>query len=68
MCNIHCSDGVYTFRSGIKELSEKLKPPFRQVRASTIANLSNVRSFEPTQGILSFTGGISSLLLPQLQA
>ena len=59
MCNIHCSDGVYTFRSGIKELSEKLKPPFRQVRASTIANLSNVRSFEPTQGILSFTGGIS---------
>ena len=59
MCNIHCSDGVYTFRSGIKELSEKLKPPFRQVRASTIANLSNVRSFEPNQGILSFTGGIS---------
>ena len=43
----------------IKELSEKLKPPFRQVRASTIANLSNVRSFEPNQGILSFTGGIS---------
>ncbi len=30
-----------------------------QVRASTIANLSNVRSFEPNQGILSFTGGIS---------
>ena len=59
MCNVHCSDGVYTFRSGIKELSEKLAPPFRQVRASTIANLSNVRSFEPDQGILSFTGGIS---------
>lgn len=59
MCNLHCSDGVYTFRSGIKELSKKLKPPFLQVRASTIANLSNVRSFEPSQGILSFTGGIS---------
>ena len=59
MCNIHCSDGVYAFRSGIKELSEKLGPPFRQVRASTIANLSNVRSFEPNPGILSFTGGIS---------
>ncbi|MFQ9704668.1 MAG: LytTR family DNA-binding domain-containing protein [Enterocloster clostridioformis] len=59
MCNIHRSDGVYAFRSGIKELSEKLGPPFRQVRASTIANLSNVRSFEPNPGILSFTGGIS---------
>lgn len=59
MCSIHCSDGVYSFRSGIKELSEKLSPPFCQIRASTIANLSNVRSFEPSQGILSFTGGIS---------
>lgn len=59
ICSIHCSDGVYSFRSGIKELSEKLNPPFCQVRASTIANLSNVRSFEPNQGILSFTGGIS---------
>lgn len=59
MCTIHCHDGVYTLRSSIKELLDRLDHTFCQIRASTIANLSNVRAFDPVLGLLTFSPGIS---------
>lgn len=59
MCSIYCHDNVYTLRSSIKELLDRLDHTFCQVRASTIANLSNVRTFDPALGLLTFAPGIS---------
>lgn len=58
-CTIHCHDGVYTLRSSIKDLLDRLDHTFCQVRASTIANLSNVRAFDPGLGLLTFSSDIS---------
>ena len=55
MCSIYCHDGIYTLRSSIKELLNRLDHTFCLVRASTIANLSHVRAFDPALGLLTFS-------------